>query len=247
MTEEILRELTAGVRSKMNYFAIGDVHGELFKLKSLIGRLFLQNDDVIVMLGDYIDRGKHSFEVIDYLIELSKQFKCVFLKGNHELMFMDYLSGINEDIFLWNGGKKTLLSYEKNGYNAHYYNSVEEREIPVSHLDFFRGLQPYYEVEDYIFVHAGIFPDTPMENMPDEILYWDRSFVYNAAKYKGKTVVCGHSPASQVLETENVICIDTGACFERMGNLTCVKLPAREFIKQGPVLEDLADEESISS
>lgn len=223
----------------MNYWAIGDVHGELFKLKSLIGRLFLQEDDVLVFLGDYIDRGKYSFEVIEYLIELSDQFNCVFLKGNHELMFIDYLSGLYEEMFIHNGGFKTVLSYEKHGYDIAKHNDYTERHMPKHHMEFLLNLKPYYEVEDFIFVHAGIFPYTNMENMPNEILYWDRSFIYTARNYKGKTVVCGHTPAPDVTNYKNAICIDTGACFDSMGNLTCVKLPAREFIKQGPVLEDL--------
>ena len=230
----------------MNYFAIGDVHGQIFKLKALIDKLYIRENDIVVFLGDYIDRGDFSFEVIDFLIDLGKKHNCVFLKGNHELMFMDYLSGINEDVWLWNGGRKTIANYEKHGCDMAPFTDYIERWLPRDHITFFQKLKPYYEVEDFIFVHAGIFPGTPMENMPDEILYWDRSFMYNARNYVGKTVVCGHSPAPTVANYKHAICVDTGACFEHMGDLTCVKLPAREFVRQGPTLEDLDHEKSSS-
>lgn len=231
----------------MNYFAIGDIHGQVFKLKALIDKLHIREDDVVVFLGDYIDRGDFSFEVIEALIGFSEQFNCVFLKGNHELMFMDYMSGIDEDLFIYNGGYKTVLSYERYSYDIAKHSDYIERFMPRAHIDFFQKLKPYYEVEDYIFVHAGIFPGTPMENMPDEILYWDRSFIYSSKEYVGKTVICGHSPAPVVTNHKNAICIDTGACFNSMGDLTCVKLPDREFVRQGSTLEDLDHEKNSSS
>lgn len=233
----------------MNYYAFGDIHGMYYKLKRLVEKVHILPDDILVFLGDYIDRGYHSFEVIEYLIKLDKQFNCVFLKGNHEIMFMDYLSGINEDMFIWNGGVKTIDSYAQHGYDSARYNDYTERYIPKSHMEFFQNLKPYYETEDFVFVHAGLWPGTPLENLPDEILYWDRSYIYGSGKsdYKGKVVVCGHTPSQDVMNEKYRICVDTGACFERMGNLTCVKLPDREFIKQGFTLEDLDDEENISS
>lgn len=232
----------------MNIIAFGDIHGEYYKLKRLVEKIHISADDTFVFLGDYIDRGKHSFEVINYLIELGKQYDCVFLKGNHELMFMDYMSGINEDMFIWNGGVKTIDSYAKHGYDSARYNDYTERYIPKEHMEFFQNLKPYYEAEEFIFVHAGTWPNTPLDQLPDEILYWDRSFIYGSkADYEGKTVVCGHTPSQDVMNEEHRICIDTGACFERMGKLTCVKLPEREFTQQGFVLEDLINEEDSGS
>ena len=233
----------------MNIIAFGDIHGEYYKLKRLVEKIHISADDTLVFLGDYIDRGRHSFEVINYLIELGKQYDCVFLRGNHELMFMDYMSGINEDMFIWNGGVKTIDSYAQHGYDSARHNDYTERYIPKEHMEFFQNLKPYYETEGFVFVHAGVWPNTPLENLPDEILYWDRSYIYgsHADDYKGKVIVCGHTPSQDIMNEKHRICIDTGACFERMGKLTCVKLPEREFTQQGFVLEDLIDEKDSSS
>lgn len=222
-------------------FAIGDIHGNFFKLCRLIDRLNIQKDDLVVFIGDYIDRGDMSFEVVDYLIDFNKKYNCIFLKGNHEDMFMDYLSGINERIFMLNGGQKTINSYKQNGFDISRYSNYRHRVLPEDHMEFFINLEMYYETEEFIFVHAGIHHNTPMERQPDEYLLWDRSFSIACQNYSGKTVVFGHTPNNSILNEPHKICIDTGVCFESMGDLTAVKLPERTFTRQGCTLEDLDD------
>jgi serine/threonine protein phosphatase 1 len=115
--------------------------------------------------------------------------------------------------------------------------------LPYTHVAFYnKKLVDYYETEDFIFVHAGINPNTPLKRTPTEILFWDRHFIRTDKKYKGKTVVCGHTPSKHVLNEKHKICIDTGGCFRSMGNLTCVKLPERTFYSQGATLEDLKND-----
>ena len=222
----------------MNYYAFGDIHGEFFKLAFLLNKLKIEDDDVLVFLGDYIDRGKMSYEVIELLIEISETYNCIFIKGNHEDMFLNYLNGVDQNgVFIYNGGMMTLQSYNKHGYNL--YPGSDNPVMPFKHVQFFRNLKRYYETEEFIFVHAGIHPGTPLENMPDDILFWERSFHYMT--YDGKTVVFGHTPNQKVLNEKSKICVDTGACFDSMGDLTCVKLPERTFIRQGWTKEDLDD------
>jgi len=218
----------------MRIFAFGDIHGEIHKLKALIRRVFPEENDKLVFLGDYIDRGKYSFEVIDYLIELGTKYDCVFLMGNHEQMFMDYLSGINEKLFTGNGGNKTLKSYYKHGYSIQHNKNYTDRKMPLEHIKFFQTLKLYYETDDFIFVHAGIVPDFPLDVLPDNILLWNRTFQHD--DYKGKVVVFGHTPNDEILNEKYKICIDTGACFDFMGDLTCVQLPERIFTRQGAIL-----------
>lgn len=222
----------------MELYAIGDVHGQFFKLEKLIERLNIKDNDILVFLGDYIDRGRRSFEVIDFLIKLKDKHNCVFLKGNHEDMFMDYLSGINENMFVVNGGRKTISSYEENGYNINEFTPYLERVVPQKHIEFFRRLKNYYETDEFIFVHAGIHPTTEMKRQPDEYLFWDRAFSYSQTKYSGKVVVFGHTPSNKILNEKYKICIDTGACYDSMGDLTAVKLPERKFTRQGWTMED---------
>jgi serine/threonine protein phosphatase 1 len=214
----------------MSIFTFGDIHGEFSKLENLINRLNFSNEDTLVFLGDYIDRGKKTFEVIDYLVDLNKKYNCVFLQGNHEEMFMDFLSGINESIFLLNGGNKTIESYGKHHYDIRKSVNYLNRKLPKSHIVFYQRLRSYYETEDFIFVHAGIFPGISLNESSNDILLWCRQF--SSIPYEGKTVVYGHTPNSQILNEEHKICIDTGACFESMGDLTCVELPGRYFYRQ---------------
>lgn len=221
----------------MDFYAIGDIHSQYFKLKALVDRLNIKSEDKLIVLGDYIDRGDMAFEVIEYLIALNRLYSCVFLMGNHEEMFLDYLSGIHETIFIQNGGQKTISSYEMHGYDINRYTDYSERFIPIEHMEFFRSLKMYHEEEDFIFVHAGISPRSPLDKLPNDILLWDRGFSH--IKYKGKVVVYGHSPNRKILNEKYKICIDTGACFESMGDLTAVKLPERTFTRQGWTLEDI--------
>ena len=213
----------------MKTYAFGDIHGEYYKLTKLVSRLNITNDDLLVFLGDYIDRGEHSFEVIDYLCDLAKKYTCVFLRGNHELMLRDFMLGLDTDrLYTYNGGRTTIMSYDVHGY----YIGEQESNIPETHMKFLQRLKPYYETDDFIFAHAGISPYKSMEEQTDDELYWDRDFNYE--DYKGpKTVVYGHTPYNEVLNKTYQICIDTGACFKSMGDLTCVELPERIFTKQG--------------
>ena len=98
-------------------YAIGDIHGERQALEELVKALPLRDDDRLIFMGDYVDRGPDSRGVVDYLVELAKRRTCTFLIGNHESMFLDFLGWEDSlyfagDAFLMNGGDRTLLSYD---------------------------------------------------------------------------------------------------------------------------------------
>ncbi len=133
-------------------FAIGDIHGCFNKLVSLMDKVNIDfNQDTIVFMGDYIDRGPDSFEVVEYLMHLKKKYSnIVLLKGNHEEMLLNYLSGSDRYLYLSNGGQQTIESYMDRPYN------IKAGPIPSDHLDFIKSLDLFYETEDYIFVHAGL-------------------------------------------------------------------------------------------
>ena len=214
----------------MKIYAFGDIHGEFFKLKKLIKKLAPEKDSQLVFLGDYIDRGNLIFETIEFLVNLSKYYDCVFIKGNHEDMFEKYMLGEDQDMYKNNGGLNTIDSYKKHNWDISRFTYYRHRRMPKSHIAFFKNNNIYYETEDYIFVHAGVHPNTPMENQPDDILLWDRTF--SSIEYRGKPVVYGHMANNMILNEEYKICIDTGACFKYLGNLTCVELPNRIFTQQ---------------
>ncbi|MEN6620280.1 MAG: metallophosphoesterase family protein, partial [Smithella sp.] len=121
------------------YFAIGDIHGCLDKLQKLINKLPINKElDTLVFIGDYIDRGSFSKEVIDYVINLRSRFNnVVCLSGNHEQMFLNYLAGTDEIMYLYNGGNATLLSY---GISIAASPLQRKAAVPASHLNFFRTL-----------------------------------------------------------------------------------------------------------
>jgi serine/threonine protein phosphatase 1 len=217
-------------------FVIGDIHGCLSKVQLLMDRIDPQaGRDQLIFLGDYIDRGDDSRGVLDYLLQVQEQFpNTIFLMGNHEKMFMDFLSGIDRSLFLCNGGDSTIRSYAggmQNLWSRMQGMSDEElldQLIPEHHRDFLQELHPYHETEDYIMVHAGLRGGISLEQQSLEDLVWIREeFIFSEEDY-GKRVIFGHTPFVRPLILPNKIGIDTGAVY---GNtLTCLILPALEFV-----------------
>jgi len=195
-------------------FAIGDIHGCLDKLKELMDIIdWRPNRDTLLFIGDYIDRGHDSAGVLDYLIELRKKaYNIVFLKGNHEQLFLDYLDGRNTDLYLINGGHQTLASYEN-----------RTGGIPGAHLDFIKSLDLFFETRDYIFVHAGLRDGLRLSEQSPHDLIWIREEFIESDYDHGKRVIFGHTPVIQPLVKSNKIGIDTGAVYG--GLLTCLELP----------------------
>lgn len=232
---------------KAKIYAIGDIHGELDKLERIIDRIDIKEDDLLIFLGDYIDRGKNPYGVIEFLLSLDKKHNCIFIKGNHEDMFIDYLSGVYEQDFLMNGGNKTLKSYYKNGYSLQRSKMPKERKLPVEHENFFYNrLKLYHETENYIFVHAGLWPGkTELNTQPKDVLLWERQYFIKSDFDWGKKVIFGHTTFKEPFFMKNKIGIDTGACFNKEGGkLTCLTLPDETFIQQGPLGEYYDEDEN---
>ena len=184
----------------MRLIAIGDIHGEINKLNKLLNKLDLKQDDTVIFLGDYIDRGLYSKQVIDRLIKLSHCCRCEFLMGNHEYYLLKMLDGDKyaQQFFYENGGMQTIDSY----------GSVEN--IFKIHGNFFNNLKPYYLTGKYLFVHAGIRPDKFIEEQDTfDMLIIRDNFINNKHKLK-YTVVFGHTPFEKPYNEDNKIGIDTG-------------------------------------
>lgn len=197
-------------------YVIGDIHGCLQPLQRLLAKVAPAPGSELVFIGDYIDRGPHSREVVEHLLGLP--YHSVFLLGNHEKMLLDYLAGKDPGIFLPNGGLATLQSY-----------GSDFPRIPPAHLAFFHDLRPMYETPDYLFVHAGIRPLVPVEKQTLEDLVWIRQEFFRFVGRFPKPVVFGHTPLREVLLQPDRIGIDTGCVYG--GKLTCLKLPSREIIQ----------------
>ena len=208
-------------------FIVGDIHGCLDMLNRLMDKIRWEPDkDRLIFLGDYIDRGKDPKGVVDYVLALAKcSVRVECLIGNHETIFMEYLSGTDRGLFLMNGGWRTVESYQEDKLKE--LNSL----VPPDHLAFFKSLKTYIELENHYVVHAGFRPNVPIKEQSLDDMVWIREpFIYSDYDF-GKKVVFGHTPFSEPLVMENKIGLDTGAVY---GNrLTCLELPEMRFHSVG--------------
>lgn len=209
----------------MQRFAIGDIHGCLDKLEDLLAKISATSDDILIFLGDYIDRGNASKEVIDLLIEVASETNCVFLRGNHEDMLLEFTEyGTNSLMYFSNGGGMTIESYTKGKPDQNIADA-----LPETHKKFFADLKWSYEDNDYIYVHAGIRPGIPLNLQEHSDLIWIRDEFVSSPTGLNKKVIFGHTPFTVPLVKPDKIGIDTGAVYG--GALTAVKLPELEFLQ----------------
>ena len=203
-------------------FVIGDIHGCVDELDRLLEAITPAAADTVVFLGDYIDRGPASKGVIDRLLRLRREGpQCVFLKGNHEDMFLGFLGehGAFGEAFLSNGGGHTLRSYGLHGE----LGQVRGEQLPPEHLAFLRSLQLYYEHDAFLCVHAGLDPSRPLEAQREEDLLWIRDEFIRKPHPWAYTVLFGHTPQREVLvDVPFKIGLDTGLVY--WNKLSCLEL-----------------------
>jgi len=209
-------------------FAIGDIHGCYDKLRRLMARIpYDPQQDTLVFLGDYIDRGARSREVLDYLCQIRRQAKNVFmLIGNHEHLMLEY----------HRTGDPALLPFLRHlgidatfdSYGVGNPQALQEMLfLPEEHRRLLNSLLPYWETEDYIFVHAGLDRNIPLARHDISNLCETRSaFLADDHEYD-KLVIFGHTPFDMPFVSPTRIGIDTGAVYGNL--LTALELPARIF------------------
>jgi len=209
-------------------FAIGDIHGCYHKLRELMARLpYTPGRDRLVFLGDYINRGPDSAKTLDYLCRLRKENPdMIALMGNHEYLLLEYHQS-NDPVLLpylrGMGIDATVSSYKQSGG----FNLQPLSFLPREHLGFLVSLLPYWQTPEYIFVHAGLEPDIPIEENDLPILCQARDTFITSKHDFGKKVIFSHTPFELPLVTPNKICIDTGAVYGNL--LTAVQLPDEIF------------------
>lgn len=219
----------------LRIYAIGDIHGRFDLLSERAADIRRDRAEappartIELFLGDYVDRGPQTKEVLDWLIgapPLADQRIC--LLGNHEAMLLDALADpYGMDLWLANGGDATLHSY---GIVPNY-GSVDLMDrlshafataLPASHATFLRSLPRQAAFGTYLFVHAGIRPDRPVDQQDPNDLIWIREPFLRSKVDFGCIVVHGHTPVEQPEIRRNRIDIDTGAVFS--DRLTCLVL-----------------------
>ena len=202
--------------------AIGDIHGEVEKLNSLIDRLDLQKQEKVIFLGDYIDRGLNSKAVIERILDLSKKIECVFLKGNHEDMLLKTkITQSQDDIEHW------LLS----GGISTYDNYGDYPAIFNTHGKFLDSLKLYHIEQNYMFVHAGINPKKELSEQTKDDLLWIREELLDNSHNLPYKIIFGHTPFREPLILDDKIGIDTGCGKEKDLPLTAFICDSETFIR----------------
>jgi serine/threonine protein phosphatase 1 len=217
-------------------YAIGDIHGSLELLVSLQQailqdrRAFPECQATLVYLGDYIDRGSASRQVVDAILGFRPgNLNIVCLAGNHEEALVRFLvvGDLGPD-WLTHGGEATLTSYgvsvprKPSERNWEEIAHNLEAALPESHRRFFADLKTSFQIDDYFFCHAGIRPDIDLDDQTDRDLLWIRSDFLNDDRPLSKVIVHGHTPFEEVHSDHRRISIDTGAY--ATGLLSAVRL-----------------------
>lgn len=211
-------------------YAVGDVHGCLDRLVALHEIIA---DDIaarpvervtLVHLGDFVDRGADSAQVVDWLINQPPvpADEIVNLMGNHEHMMLAAVVGTDKDApdqWIMNGGADSLLSW---GISRTVPPAEWASHIPRQHLLFLRDLAISHQIGPYLFVHAGIRPGVPLDRQSRQDMMWIREPFLSSRADHGVIVVHGHTPKREPIVQPNRIAIDTGAVLG--GALTCVVL-----------------------
>lgn len=203
--------------------AIGDIHGCLSAFQGLLEQIDPQPDDTIVLLGDYIDRGRDSKGVIDRVLQLQEECKVIALRGNHEEMMLDAMDGQASPLaWMVNGGDKTLDSYDSEAFE----------KVPKSHEIFLRSTQLYHEMDDFFFVHANYLQGVPLVRQTTDVLLWRRLDTDMPGPHiSGKTAVVGHTyTLNEVFDAGHLVCLDTG-CFAG-GCLSAMEMRSRRVWQQ---------------
>ncbi|TWO33330.1 serine/threonine protein phosphatase [Seonamhaeicola sediminis] len=219
---------------------VGDIHGGLKALIQVLNKVEVKDEDTLIFVGDYVDGWSESAQVIQFLIELSKTIKCIFIKGNHDVWAEEWLrSGEVNPTWYIHGGKETMESYEG-------FTDMEKSK----HLQFFEGMTLYHiDSKNRLFLHAGF---TSMHGVEKEVfqqtLYFDRTLwemaltmdkrlEMNSELYPKRLkyyheIYIGHTPTIHFnshlpMQAINVWNIDTGAAFT--GKLSAIDIDTKDF------------------
>lgn len=225
-------------------FAVGDIHGHFTELVELMDTLRADGGleparDSVVFLGDYVDGGPHTRQVVEQLMEWQRSCPhWVFLKGNHEDLMLDALVFHGRhygDYFLWwnQGGKATAHSYLPEESTAYERAIMQPDEfISTHHLEWLNSLPLMHETNEFLFVHAGFRPGYYLEGQSEGDMLWIRGEFYAARHNFGKPVVFGHTPFAEPRvfhdirreHEHEIVAIGIDTAFHETGRLTAVSL-----------------------
>ncbi|MEO8496257.1 MAG: metallophosphoesterase [Planctomycetota bacterium] len=188
----------------MRVIAIGDIHGCSLALKAIVAAISPTDADVLVPVGDVIDRGPNSREVVELLMELRTRCRLEPILGNHEEMLLDIVNhGVAPESWFHFGGAATLESYGP---------AAGLSGIPDEHLQFLASFRPYWETETHFFVHANFQPNRDLGQQSAKMLRWTTLDEYTPPRHvSGKIAIVGHSAerSGEIFSLRHLKCIDT--------------------------------------
>lgn len=219
------REPIGSIPEGQRVYAVGDIHGRLDLLDRLLDRIAEDDagrapaETTIIFLGDLIDRGPESAQVVERLRRLAeRRANTRFLLGNHEEVFLRAVAGDKKALPFFNriGGRETILSYgvSEEDYRTCDYDELMamlQARVPQEHIDFLSGFEDIIIIGDYAFVHAGIRPHEPLASQRTSDLRWIRDEFLDHDAPLEKVIVHGHSITDDVDVRPHRIGLDTGA------------------------------------
>lgn len=238
-SEEILPPVNDSPYKRI--LAVGDIHGKFKALISLWEKLDVTDDDFVIFLGDYIDRGEDVAKVLEWVMEHKDKKNFIFLRGNHEQMMIDAIKSNGMDSFTWliNGGKTTISALrELNSNKIVPFNEIRSfvENLPFSYSTDIGGRK-------YFFCHAGVDSKIPLDMQSQHFLLWAREEFFN--NYDGyDVIICGHSPIKFFYDCDannprpikipekNILMLDTGA-FITDGRLSAVDILSGQYWQSG--------------
>lgn len=227
---------------------IGDTHGALKALQQVLKKAQVTKDDTLIFLGDYVDGWSDAANLVSFLINLKTTHNCIFIKGNHDELFLDWLQNEKDNPqWLLHGGQATIDAYSK----------LTKEEIAI-HINFLSELENYYlDTENRLFIHAGFTNENGVEKeVFTKLFYWDRtlwemvlamdenlsenSLLYPKRLKQYKEIYIGHTVLSRIekdtpQKRANVWNIDTSAAFK--GPLTILDVNSKEYWQSDPAIE----------
>jgi Calcineurin-like phosphoesterase len=208
---------------------IGDIHGDGARLSALLGKLDSRR---LVFLGDYVDHGPNSREVVEILMEITtREQNPVFLSGNHEIGLLAFLSGKLSFLeYAWMGGLSTIRSYI--GKASKDVRSELASAMPRPHCEFLSNCKPLFETDQFVASHAGINPASPESRELGEIVLGRHPSLFHDNLRLNKLVICGHYLQSTLTPFvgNGVICLNTG-CGTIDGPATALLYPEMTFLQ----------------
>lgn len=215
----------------MPTYAISDIHGSQEKFNTLIDLISFNKKDKLFILGDFVDRGLESKEVLDTIMSLKESnYDITVLRGNHEQMMIDASVGVNVEFWLNNGGRETLLNF-----------GIENiQQIPTSYITFLNSTKHYAIYNRFILVHAGInmMHQEPLNDNHSMLWQRDPWKNYNGEWLGNRTIIHGHTPMNKkaiLYQKHNIkiICIDNGVHIQNkygFGSICALNLDTMDFI-----------------